>query len=361
MSGSTRLEENWSAPVEVEPAKHSGVPYPSSWIDRLIEWIDGLPGPVWLFYALSILVTAILINVAVWLVGSLPVGSIDPLNTFFSVFMFYWIGLYHHLTRVGSRSLRKFSLLLDADDAEIAAIEYELANLPRWVGWLAIPLGLGLAVSDIASDPTPFGDLFVHSSIIVVSDYLLTGLLSATFFCVIIRSIRQLRMVDRLHSRATHLNLLDLSPAHAFSNLTARTGVGLILLLVIAYLFEPSPASTPFDLLLYVAIAVLAIAVFVLPLIGIRIQLNAEKDRVLKETSDRLKDAWDAVEMDTHVGDLDGLKGLEITSNTLIRKRELLSKISTWPWNPRTLRGFASTLLLPIFLWLVTRVLERFL
>jgi hypothetical protein len=349
-----------SDPVDGEPIR-TEAPYPPSWIDRLTAWISRLPGPIWLFYVLSVLVLMVLLNVLFWIDGSVPAGTFIPDNNIFAVFIVYWLGLYQHLTHVGTKSLKRFSELLDADEAEIAKIEYELATLPRWLGWIAIPLGLGLAVSDIASDPNPYGDLVVHSSIIVVGDYVTTSLLAAMFFCVVIRSIRQLRMVDRLHSRATHLNLLDLGPAHAFSNLTARTGVGLILLLVLAYLFEPTSASTPIDLLLYVAIVVLAIAVFVLPLIGIRTQLNAEKDRVLKDTSDRLKDAWDAVGMDTQVGDLDGLKGLEIKSNTLIRKRELLSKISTWPWNPRTLRGFASTLLLPIFLWLVTRFLERFL
>jgi hypothetical protein len=44
-----------------------------------------------------------------------------------------------------------------------------------------------------------------------------------------------------------------------------------------------------------------------------------------------------------------------------MRERTLIMGVPTWLWNPRTLRGFASTLLLPIFLWLVTRILERIL
>ena len=59
--------------------------------------------------------------------------------------------------------------------------------------------------------------------------------------------------------------------------------------------------------------------------------------------------------------DYDNLKGMETAIGTLIRERELFAKISTWPWDPGTFRGFASTLLLPIFLWLITRLLERFL
>ena len=45
---------------------------------------------------------------------------------------------------------------------------------------------------------------------------------------------------------------------------------------------------------------------------------------------------------------------------TLIRERELYARISTWPWDAGTIRGFASTLLLPIFLLLVAQLIERF-
>lgn len=45
----------------------------------------------------------------------------------------------------------------------------------------------------------------------------------------------------------------------------------------------------------------------------------------------------------------------------LMRERELIKSVSTWPWDPRMIRGFASALLLPVFLWLITRLLERLL
>lgn len=40
--------------------------YPPSWIDRFTAWIDNLPGPVWLLYALSLLAAALLINAVFW-------------------------------------------------------------------------------------------------------------------------------------------------------------------------------------------------------------------------------------------------------------------------------------------------------
>jgi hypothetical protein len=48
---------------------------------------------------------------------------------------------------------------------------------------------------------------------------------------------------------------------------------------------------------------------------------------------------------------------LQITS--LSAEREVLARVSTWPWEPATLTGFLTTLVLPVLLWVVQRVLER--
>jgi hypothetical protein len=52
---------------------------------------------------------------------------------------------------------------------------------------------------------------------------------------------------------------------------------------------------------------------------------------------------------------------METAIKALIRKRQMLENISTWPWNPGIIRGFATTLLLPVFLRLVIQLLEGFL
>jgi hypothetical protein len=48
---------------------------------------------------------------------------------------------------------------------------------------------------------------------------------------------------------------------------------------------------------------------------------------------------------------------MQITS--LSAEREALARVSTWPWEPATLTGFVTTLLLPALLWILQRVLER--
>jgi hypothetical protein len=339
------------------------VPFPPSWIDRLIAWIDRASGPTWLIYVLGALVLALLANAIFWIDGGLPLGSIDQLITIFSILALYWLALYHYLTRVGSRSLIAFRPLLAAADSEMGRIDYELATLPRWLGWLSIPLGLGVSAATLVGDPAPFGDLVAQTALPYVFDFVITWFLICTFLCLIIRSIRQLMMVRKLHARATNINLLKLDPAHAFAALTSRTSIGMILLLIIAFLPDPTEFSTTMDMVditLTSMIFAVSIGVFVLPVIGIRDQLDQEKQRVLDEINTLLQAASDQLHKRVRDVNYQDIGDARNAIEALIHEREFIEKISTWPWDPRTLRGFASALILPIFLWLVTRLLEDF-
>jgi hypothetical protein len=349
--------------IEVSAVQSTEVPFPPSWVDRLIARIERLPGPALLYYVLGALVLGVTANALFWLDGSLPAGSMDPILTFFGVFIVYWLGLYQYLTGVGSRALQEFRPLLDADDSEIARIDYELETLPRRLGWLAFLVGFGLATAMEFGDPAPFGDLIPHTVLPYIVDIAATGFLICTFFCVIIRSIRQLRMVRNLHARATNINLLKLGPAHAFSALTARTAIGLILVPLLG-LLAPSATgsiSTALNASLTIGTILLAIAVFALPVMGIRDHIEKEKQRMLNETSDLIQTTSDGLRSQIGNRDYGDLKGMDIAITALIRERELTERISTWPWDSRTIRGFATTLMLPILVGLVTRVVERLL
>lgn len=333
--------------------------YSPSWIDRLIGWIDRLPLPAWLFYVLCTLGLALLITIVRWIDGSAPVGSYGSFQGIFPPFVFYFLALYHYLTRVGSHSLQTFRPLMNAEEAEFARIESELATLPRGLGWLSIGLAVATTPNFFLSGQA-FGDLQPNTALPYFVAALAAVFFGATIFCLIARSIRQLRMVYRLHAQATNINLLKLEPAHAFSGLTARTGIGVILLLALGYLRTPADDFAGWMVASYVLMGAPAIVIFAVPVMGMRDRLIEEKRRVLHETSDLLQSTSDNLESKLRVEDYKDVQGMETALRALIRKREMLQKVSTWPWNPATIRGFASTLLLPIFLWLMTRLLERF-
>jgi hypothetical protein len=301
--------------------------------------------------------TGVIINTTLWLNGDLPLGSIDILNSSFSFFVFIWVGIYHYLNNVASRALRTFRPLLDVDDAAIFRIEHELIKLPRWIGRLAILLGFGFGLLFILTEPK-LEESFQPTLLTYAVDFLITGFMLSTLIAVVIRSIRQLRMVNRLHKRATNLHLLNLAPAHAFSSLTARTGIGIIFVLLMAAILDILTYGAITGTMVYVVFLMLSIVVFILPVIGIKNRIEEEKDKALAEVNDLIEINTQRLKTMVKNSEDKGMREVGIAAETLVRRRDLLKNVSTWPWDPGTFRGFASALLLPIFLLVVSQLID---
>lgn len=336
--------------------------YPSGWIDQLLTWIDKLPGPIAVYGLLALIFFFLLINAVFWLDGSLPLGTIDFEQGSFSFYIVYWFGLYEVLTRSGSQALHAYRPLLRITDREFGRMEYELGTLPRRTVWISTAIAIGYTLLTVLSKPAAYGEIVANSTLVTFFDILITSFMTAPFFALLIRSVRQLRMVSHLHRQATGINLLDLDPAHAFSSLTARTGGGLILVLLLIYLQTPEQMfSSSADTVFISSILLLALLVFIAPLIGMQRLLNEEKKRRLAQTNNLILAASERLHHKVSVEDYTDMAGTKDAIAALMAEREMLEKISTWPWDPRTLRGFGSTLLLPIVIWIVTRLLERYL
>jgi len=180
-------------------------------------------------------------------------------------------------------------------------------------------------------DPAPFGDVIPRSALPYVGDIAISGFMIATFVCLVIRSVRQLRLVRMLHANATNINLLKLEPAHAFSALTSRTGIGIIFVLIFSYPLNPNPLNTAVDVFITGMTLLLAILVFVLPIIGIRNHLEEEKRCALNETSDLFQTTSDRLHDLVRDDGYQDIGATKTAMEALIRERELIGKISTWP------------------------------
>jgi hypothetical protein len=58
-------------------------------------------------------------------------------------------------------------------------------------------------------------------------------------------------------------------------------------------------------------------------------------------------------------GDLSQMDAINKAIDNAERERQIVDAIPTWPWQPGTLRSAVTAFLLPLILWVVTRVLER--
>jgi hypothetical protein len=248
------------------------------------------------------------------------------------------------------------------NEADFAHLSYKLQTVPARFGLMASMVGVAFVVVSILSDPTEFG-IFPRSSVrtivFVCGTFLFAG---AVLFIFIFHTVRQLHLVNQMYRLATRINLFNLKALYAFSALTARSGLGLIFFAYFA--FVGSAANLP-DILNPLALILFGmwlgtgIAAFLLPLQGIHRRLVAEKERKISEVNSRFTMVIEKLHQNIEAEHFDKIADINQALTSLIVEREQLEKISTWPWEKGTLRGFLTAIAVPIFLWLLTRLLER--
>lgn len=333
-----------------------------SWIDRLFLWIDRLPGSPWLFYIVAVLITALLINLSLWIDGIALYPSYNTIPGINPPVVPAFLVLYNYLTRVGKRSLQTYRPLLDVNDEKFSQIEHEFSTLPnRFWRWIFLA-ALIFTAQFVLGGPQTWGELVPRTALPRVVLFVILMFFNITFIGLFLRSFRQIRMINQLHAQATNINLMKLEPVHAFSTLTSRTGIGIFLILLAGFLINPTSAlSTSWDIFTYASISLLAVVIFIVPVIGIRRRLIEKKTDELYRMEDLFQVANANLNKKVDNGDFENLSGIQTALNLLERERDRIKSVSTWPWNTGTIRGFASTLILPVFLRFVAELISNLL
>ncbi len=334
--------------------------YRASWVDRLIYWIKRLPIPSWLFYLGVFSIITIYINIGFWVNGYNQISLHD------SMFLFRIMGIYpisllaaiHYIDNTARRSFDDFQPALGKSETENAQLRYELTTMPSPPCWIATLIGTAFTLLVVF--------LADYKTLIKISPFAFGGYLIASIFgfslmwVMVYHTVRQLRMVSRIHGSATKINLLHFGPLYAFSRLCAVTGLFFILVLYFDLVFNPYTLTNPGLLFLNVLILPLtAIACFILPIEGMHRRLVVEKHLLQREVNQRLETSMNHLYLQVDSGDMREADAMNKTINSLIATRDLISKIQTWPWKPETSAVFFSALTLPIIVFLIQTLLKN--
>jgi hypothetical protein len=214
----------------------------------------------------------------------------------------------------------------------------------------------------------------VGSNIVGLSPAGLVGrYLAETFFgglllVLIYQSWRQLRIVGRIHSGATRVDLFRPTPLYAFSVFTSRAAIVIALVFIIPTLVAVADAPATMSTGLFwlwvpwIAGAIAAATiVFALPLRGMQRRIIAEKRRLQSEVGLRLETTMSAIHAAVDRGEIVEASRMNDALAALIAERELVEKLPTLPWRPGTLGALVSAIVLPLALFLVQRGLTQFL
>lgn len=340
-------------------------PSASSWVDGLLAGIERLPWPPWVTYLGMTVGLALLGHVVRWLEGSAPLWRLDPARLAEAPLAVITLALMHSLNRAAVSAFRAFRPILSMGDSEAERLREEMTTVPPVTAWIATGVGIVGGLASVASSPASWG---VVAGPITLSTVYIGAFASLMFVftsLLLAHTVRQLRLVTWIHGRAAGINLWQRQPVYAFSTLTARTGIGLILI-TYYFLFIAFGLGllgeielTALDAAAVALFLVVATASFVLPLAGMQRTLTREKRRLIAEADRRFEQTLDRLHVSVDSGGYDALDGLNKALSGLLIEREALAKIPTWPWRPETLRGFLSSIAAPILLWLATQWLGR--
>lgn len=335
-------------------------PYAQSWVNRLIDLIEGLPGPAWVAYLVALVPATLLVSSTDWLSGA-PIGEVRADRALWAFALVGSLWLIHHLDGVARRALGDFAVILRAEPATFARLEYELTVIPARPA--VVILGVAALRTAQAFIFQPETEALVGQSpaglaIRFPFETLMTSLLVILLY----HTLRQLRLVGRIHAMPPRVNLFRPAPLYAFSRLTSQTAIGLVFLTV-PFLAQLNLATTTlevaFQLLVAGVILGIALLAFVTPLIGMHGRMDEEKGRLRSELGSRIEALLDDLHGSVDRRELAGADGQNKALASLMSERDLVSRLSTWPWQAGTAGAVASAILLPILLFLLTRFLDR--
>jgi hypothetical protein len=336
-------------------------PFRRSWVNWLIERVEALPAPPILVYGAAVVVT-IGIDLAVsWGSGGLPVGEFDVSLIIDSLYPAASLALLHVIVATTRSALHAARPVLGLDEEGFRRLEWEMTNVPAPVGVVVILALLALGpVGAIwwRSLPSVTGTtaaVLAWDSLVFIGGY-------GVFSMVAINAVRQLLAIGRIGEMA-RVDILSPGPLSRFADVTARTAIGLALAVVLGLAARLSILPNPPALITIAGVGwmVFAVAVFVLPLQGIHRRLDAEK-RVLTEEADRhLKTILAQLHAAIDHDDLANADALNKMLLSVSHERDLVARLPTWPWSAGTLRGFVTVVIVPIAVFLITRLLDRLL
>ncbi len=344
-----------------QPAAPAFVPpYPPSWIDRLIAWLDHRRLPAWAVLLVVALLSFLVLTLVQWREGAYPPGTLRPVHAMAAAYVPFIIWLIRYLDRSAARAVREFRAALRAG-VDPASLEYELTTLPRRptlavgaASVVVIGLGAWFFIGDIqvlGLAPTPLS-LTVAGVLLAATNWM-TGVF-------VYHTVRQLVIIHRIYTQSTRIDFFHRTPLSAFSHHTQRIAIGILLFVYLSFLAaDPDFRFHPLNLAAGGTLTLLALVAFVGPLGGAHRLLAAEKTRLLDDNARRLEAGFHELRRRMDSLKLSGADDLNKTLGSLEIERTALQRIPTWPWEPGTIRGLAAALLLPIALWLIQYGLQR--
>ncbi len=333
--------------------------YTPSWQNRFFHAIDKLPIPKPVIAILLFAAIAFLNHLLPWIERKLPWGKVDVSQFSFLIWFLVIFVASDYFLAYSKKAMAVFRPALNVSDREYSQLTYRFINLPNRIGWIiTFVLAPVIAVGIVPSLP-----IYLQSGLSLLTIFITQVFNGSLALAFIINIFRQYGLIGQLYARVKLINIYHLNPLYAFAGFASRTGIFLILASVLNYLTNLAFAedNTSIGSFLFFSTINLAMAIgaFILPLGGIHTRLVEEKERVSKENDRRLEEAHKKLHQRFDKNQLKDITEVRGSISAFLDLRHEIEKVSTWPWEPGTLRNFIIALLVPMTAWIIQQVLLR--
>ena len=358
----------------LSPVEAPGVslPYPPSWIDKFIAWADRLPLPAWAVYLALGTIFALaylpfLMSTVDWAKGVLDLNTALLYSALNGMTCAYILALIHYLDILAASALARFRPVLAVDDAGYNILRYQITTLPARPTLIASGLGALYTAVVIVIDMSA-GSNSGYSMVSTPALFAVAVAFSALIYILaavlVYHTLHQLHMVNVIYTKHTRINVFRLGPLYALSGLTARTAIGIGIPTYIWFQANSLSAhSAPVsNIIQTILLSLTVIATFVWPLVGAHNLLEKEKQRLQDSLAGRIESVIDALNsrVDTGTREPATMAELQQTLDALVIEQGVVDRLRTWPWRTGTLSGVGVAFILPLVIWIVQRLLERF-
>ncbi len=330
-------------------------------MDRFFDWVDRLPIPYLSFYIFWYVFIVLSQHVSLWLEGTLKTGEFVSIVFVQNVWFVFIPAFWHFVRNSGMVAMDRFRPALHVSEKEFDELKYRFTHLSRRTGWTLTIVGFLLIILSLPLFESYYGPLFFSPTTLVtttVIGFLIAPVNVGAFYSV----IRMLFSIDGFYARVKRINLFNLTPLYALSTFTSRVGLVFIFFLVLN-LMTPyiigSSTSDPIEIFYIFFNGSFAVFVFVLPLLGVHRRLEYVKEQAIEANNDLIEDGFAKMQALVKAGRHNAVPRLRASNSALLEYRQELNKISTWPWDAGTLRGFITALLVPMTIWVVQQILLR--
>lgn len=336
-------------------------PYPPSFLDRFMDFVQRQHVPYWLTYLCFLVVEVALLHILAWGDGWIPIYTFNPLVAIFPIWFWVPMTIMTYVDSVAVSALSSFRPLLDIDEEQYNRLKYEFTTMPpRGVFLSSLFWGLtylcltylGYQVFYVAYG---LGQFFAGLTIITGFVTYLTG--SALYY----HSIRHLSLINRVVRMAKKFNLFRLDPVYAFSRVTSLIGASWMLMLTLTLLTLPIRLATGLGIAIMALQIIFAVAAFVLPLWFVHRRLETEKLNLIAGHNLRVESTIKLLHESLDDKKLENSSHFSDALTSLKAERDVLNDIPTWPWRAGTLTGFLSAIVLPIIIFLIQYAVEKWL